>query len=150
MKSGSLFGWVQFLTWPAPLTAFHETRFPPRVAKCVHSASGNACRLDVKWCCTEPHIDELIWSSAKGKIQGVSTQRPAMLGALIMKLPPSIETHNMSPTSHICGQICLDLPVSAWIFRIMDTKMWVPDFIELLKRALTRNVLTFSKKALFE
>jgi hypothetical protein len=66
-----------------------------------------------------------------------------------MKLPPSIETHSMSPSSQLCGQICLDLPGSAWIFRIMGTKMGVADILELLEWALPLEMQSLSQKKFF-
>ena len=61
-------------------------------------------------------------------------------------LPPSVQAHKRGPSSHVCGQVYLDLPGSAQISLDMDTKIWEAKFPDLLKRALPRQTPYLSPK----
>ena len=116
---------------------------------CALSSSDNVFRLTVKCCCTEPHFYELIRSSAIVQNLGVSTQRSIIFCTFMTMLPPSVQAHKRGPSSHVCGQVYLDLPGSAQISLDMDTKIWEAKFPDLLKRALPRQTPYLSPKQFF-
>ena len=67
----------------------------------------------------------------------------------MIKLPPFMTILKTGPSAQLCGQICLDLPGSAWICLDLETKIWVADVAELLKRALPRHGLYLSPEKFF-